>query len=214
MSAPYRDFWIIVGLTVGAVVLASASSKVTRPAVTPSQEASAPSDPPEARQTNTNADTPSVTRNTPVPEMQITAVEATVDDKVLLPVRDIDPDVRLAFDKAVSILLAELDTINGEELGDTRNGSSLSTPEELGAPTAPVSIESPPTDDSLKRTGVTTTNVNMREGPAANYLLVSTLPVGAKVAILEEEAGWLHVLEAGTGRKGWVNGRFVTDVIN
>ncbi|WP_165929906.1 SH3 domain-containing protein [Rhizobium sp. PP-CC-3G-465] len=182
--------------------------------MTPSQEASAPSDPPEARQTNTNADTPSVTRNTPVPEMQITAVEATVDDKVLLPVRDIDPDVRLAFDKAVSILLAELDTINGGELGDTRNGSSLSTPEELGAPTAPVSIESPPTDDSLKRTGVTTTNVNMREGPAANYLLVSTLPVGAKVAILEEEAGWLHVLEAGTGRKGWVNGRFVTDVIN
>ncbi len=56
--------------------------------------------------------------------------------------------------------------------------------------------------------GITTTNLNMREGPAPNYLLVDVLATGVKLIILEQENGWLQVRDQ-AGRQGWVNGTYV-----
>lgn len=67
-----------------------------------------------------------------------------------------------------------------------------------------------PSSQDVIATGVTTTNVNLREGPGPRYLLVSMLSVGAEVMVLGTEAGWLHVRVPSTGMEGYLNSRYVS----
>ncbi|MBZ7924309.1 SH3 domain-containing protein [Ensifer adhaerens] len=128
--------------------------------------------------------------------------------------RDIDAEFKSSFDTAARVALASptvqtpvpieqpvpetaLPSLQTREIQSDPKVFDLETQTPLDAGT------------STLGTGLTSTNLNMREGPAANYLLVDTLPTGAVVSILEEENGWLHVREVSSGRQGWVNGSYI-----
>lgn len=130
--------------------------------------------------------------------------------------RSIDGDIKKAFDVAMQTALA----------GNSIGTSSTTRQTESASPELPplvtkeikdrpeVVIASPldqPLDANVSgKPAKTKTNLNMREGPGPKYLLVETLPTGAVVSILEEEAGWVHIRVTETGRDGWVNPTYLT----
>lgn len=59
-------------------------------------------------------------------------------------------------------------------------------------------------------TEITLGLVNLRQGPSMNSMIIRVLNKGAKLTVLEEEAGWLYV-ELEGGMKGWV-GRSTTSM--
>jgi hypothetical protein len=61
----------------------------------------------------------------------------------------------------------------------------------------------------LEADALTTTNLNMREGPGPKYLLVEVLATATAVRILEREGDWVHVRSVPSGQQGWVNGKFL-----
>ncbi|MBD9597668.1 SH3 domain-containing protein [Ensifer sp. ENS05] len=220
MAASYRNLWIIVGMTVTATVLANMSAKTKRrsapdfevtyrePAL-PSTRTTNETQNPSATPTATSGGAEKVVANQPTSTQQASAQEF----------RDIDAEFKSSFDAAARVALAS---------------PAVRTPVPIEQPPAEVplpslqtrEIQSDPivfdlgsqtpldTGSSTLGAGLTTTNLNMREGPAANYLLVDTLATGAVVSILEEENGWLHVREISSGRQGWVNGTYIARTAN
>lgn len=62
-------------------------------------------------------------------------------------------------------------------------------------------------DTAVRTVGVTTTVLNMRDGPGTQYAVVNVLPKGAKIEILEDLGGWFDARYEGV--RGYVHGGFV-----
>lgn len=133
--------------------------------------------------------------------------------------KNIDAEFKASFDAAAQMALAipsASATDQAEQPLSDVPLPSLQTREiqaepklfDFGEETSP---NNNPTPTGLG-TGVTTTNLNLREGPAANYLLIDVLATGITLVILEQENGWFHVRDA-SGRQGWVNGTYVSRTV-
>lgn len=222
MTAPYRNFWIIIGMTAGAVVLANLSAKprtssssksspyeTARPTSTPATDLG------KAAQSSGQAQSSAGRSNSSATEApsEITPSNSQPAGREF---RSIDEDIKKAFDVAMQTALA------GNSLGT----SSTTSQAESASPELPALVTkeikdrpevviASPLDQPLDanpsgKPAKTKTNLNMREGPGPKYLLVETLPTGALVSILEEEAGWVHIRVTETGREGWVNPTYLT----
>ncbi|MDK1376473.1 MULTISPECIES: SH3 domain-containing protein [unclassified Sinorhizobium] len=220
MSASYQNFWIIVGMTVSATVLANMSAKPERTASS-SIEVSRrePTRPPNrmASQTSTSSGTPE-TNGGNVERGK--ASQTTSSGLVERQFKDINSEFKASFDAAAQIALATPPASSAdhvEQPGPDIPVPSLQMREIQSDPKIfDVEAQTSPSNDPSPTglgTGVTTTNLNMREGPAANYLLVDVLATGITLVILEQENGWLHVRD-GSGRQGWVNGSYVSRTAN
>lgn len=217
MTAPYRNFWIIIGITAGAVVLANLSAKpgtssgsksssyeTVRPTSTPATDWG------KAAQSSGQAQSSAGRSNSSAREAP-SEVSPGTSQPVGREFRSIDGDIKKAFDVAMQTALA------GNSIGSssTTSQSESANPELPALVTKeikarPEVVIAPPLEQPLDanasgKPAKTKTNLNMREGPGPKYVLVETLPTGAAVSILEEEAGWVHIRVAETGRDGWVN---------
>ncbi|MGK6316567.1 SH3 domain-containing protein [Neorhizobium sp. DT-125] len=219
MSVPYRNFWIIVGMTAAAVILANMSAKpkasrtagysggyqlsqvntstsvTTGPIETGSKRE--PVQTPASASDNETKQTPAA--QNPPPEREF---------------RSIDTDIKIAFDAAVQVALTmSPDKRSGQKKSDDDGEPSLPSletkeikviPEVATAPDVPTT-PNPPNVESAK----TTTNLNMREGPGPQYVLVETLATGVSVVVIGAEAGWVHIRLKDSGHEGWVNPRYL-----
>ncbi|MGV1926547.1 SH3 domain-containing protein [Agrobacterium tumefaciens] len=216
MSAPYRNFWIIVAMTVGATVLANISSK---PEITPSKispgsshsDGSGPSgqDQTPTPQTSPGIRTPSTTTDQK-PTALPTGMKAAEENPPVRQFRSIDNDIKQAFDTAIEAALAQ--KVGGSAASAVEAGNaalplpSLTTKEVKSTP----GIAGAPSDvQTSARVSRTTTNLNMRRRPDPNSPLIEVLPTGLVVTIVDEQAGWAEVLVKETGQNGWVNARFL-----
>ena len=217
MTAPYRNFWIIVGMTAGAVVLANISEKprTSSGSKSASYETPRPASTPSSDWGNAAQHSGSTQSSAGRSNSDATKAPSEITPSTSQPAgrefRSIDEDIKKAFDVAMQTALA----------GNSIGPSFATLPTESASPELPalvtkeikdrpeVVIASPldqPLDAAASgKPAKTRTNLNMREGPGPKYLLVETLPTGALVLILEEEAGWVHIRVAETGRDGWVN---------
>lgn len=215
MSVTYRNFWIIVGMTVSATVFAHLS---TNPKRTVSSTIEATRREPTRSSNETTNQTP-VPSKAPEPNSgdtgktnQATFTEPSAERQF----KNIDAEFKASFDVAAQLALAIPSSSTTDQIEQPIPAvplPSLQTREiqvepkvfDFGEETSPDNNASP----AELGTGVTTTNLNLREGPAANYLLVDVLATGITLVILEQENGWFHVRDA-SGRQGWVNGTYVS----
>ncbi len=217
MSAPYRNFWIIVAMTVGATVLANISSKpeVASSKISPGSsqtvgDGSSGQNQTPGPQTSARVETPFTTTDQKPPSLP-TGMKAAEEDPPARQFRSIDNDIKQAFDTAIEAALAQ--KIGGSAASAFEAGNaasplpSLTTKEVKSTP----GIAEVPSDvQTSTRSSRTTTNLNMRTRPDPNSPLIEVLPTGLVVTILNEQAGWVQVLVKQTGQNGWVNGRFLT----
>ncbi|NEJ88890.1 SH3 domain-containing protein [Rhizobium leguminosarum] len=56
---------------------------------------------------------------------------------------------------------------------------------------------------------MTTTDLNLREGPAPAFLKIETLGRGSELTVLEKQGKWWRVKSAASGAEGRINGTFV-----
>lgn len=216
MAAPYRDFWIIVGMTVAAVVFANGTSKTKSG---PSPEISDNNQPVGDRPSQ-SADSkapeisPKVVATPPAGQTSIGETKAEIEAFPNREVRNIEPDFRKAFDQAVQISLTNSPVESFGQSEDEQTAApstvpSLETKEVRSTPTVfdiqKAEPEAGPLVEIGIGTGKTTTNLNVREGPGPKYILLDTLGSGVSLVILAEENGWMHVRVSETGREGWVN---------
>ncbi|ASP83043.1 MULTISPECIES: SH3 domain-containing protein [Sinorhizobium] len=220
MAASYQNLWIIVGMTVTATVLANMSAKPKRSA-TPSYEVSHLEPNLPSAGTTSGPSNPSTiaAARTANPDKGTATAPASTPPTGVHQFRDIDVEFKSSFDMAARIALASpavQTPVPVEQPAAETALPSLQTREVRSDPNVfDLETQSPPdASSSTLGTGLTTTNLNMREGPAANYLLVDTLVAGAAVSILEQENGWLHVREVSSGRQGWVNGSYIARTAN
>jgi len=217
MSAPYRNFWIIVAMTVGATVLANISSKP--------EVASGKSSPGSS---HTGGDTSSGQNQTPGPQTSAgvqmpstmtdqkspslpTGMKAAEEDPPARQFRSIDNDIKQAFDTAIEAALAQKmggSAASAVEAGNAASPLPSLTTKEV-KPT-PGIADAPPDPQTSAKVSRTTTNLNMRKRPDPNSPLIEVLPTGLVVTIVDEQAGWVQVLVKETGQDGWVNARFLT----
>ncbi|WP_240532280.1 SH3 domain-containing protein [Agrobacterium tumefaciens] len=217
MSTPYRNFWIIVGMTAGATFLANISSKPK----TPHGENTS------ARYQNANSGSVSLgakdssaglsgdSRTTPFPTNPNNSKVA--DEQKVAPgqtsarqSRNIEEDLKMAFDVAVKSALAQ----------KIENVDSIATATDVVVPPLPSLITkdikstpqiaiAPVSDQKNVKPARTITNLNMRKAPDPTSPLIEILPTGTVVAVIKEESGWVHILVTETGRDGWVNAKFL-----
>lgn len=216
MSAPYRNFWIIVGMTAGATFLAHISSKHKTPhgenTSARYQNANSGSVSLGAKDASTGLSADSLT--TPLPTNPNNSKLA--DEQKVAPgqtsarqSRNIEEDLKLAFDVAVKSALAQ----------KIENGSIATATDAVVPPLPPLitkEIKSTPqiaiapvSDQKNAKPARTITNLNMRKSPDPTSPLIEILPTGTVVAVIMEESGWVHILVTETGRDGWVNAKFL-----
>ncbi|MHC2259029.1 SH3 domain-containing protein [Sinorhizobium meliloti] len=219
MSASYRNFWIIVGMTVSATVLANLSAKPKRAASTGFDASRSEPTLPTSRTTDQMSNSSAMPQTVEV-EKGKTSQNISPAPPVERKFKDIDAEFKASFDAAVQTALAMSSASTADQVEQpipdvpapslqTREIQSNPKIFDLGAKTLPDNDAGP----TGLGTGATTTNLNMREGPAANYLLVDVLATGTPLVILEQENGWLRVRDA-AGRQGWVNGTYVSRTSN
>ncbi|WP_234893714.1 SH3 domain-containing protein [Agrobacterium vitis] len=216
MSAPYRNFWIIVAMTVGATVLANISSKpqVASGKISPGSpqtlsNGSSGQHQTPGPQTSAGTQTPSTTidqKPTTFPTAMNTAEKG-------LPVRQfrsIDKDIKQAFDTAIEAALAQKIGVSATSAVEADDADSplppLTQKEVKSTPGIADALSDAQTSAKVSRT---TTNLNMRRRPDPNSPLIEVLSTGLVVTIVHEQAGWIEVLVKETGQKGWVNAKFL-----
>lgn len=216
MSAPYRNFWIIVGMTVGATVMANISSKpeVASSKIPPGSSHADGSGSSGQGQTPTPQTSPGVRTPATTSDQKPTALPAGMkaarEDPPARQFRSIDNDIKQAFDTAIEAALAQ--TISGSAASAVETGNaalplpSLTTKEVKPTPgIADVSSDA----QTSARVSRTTTNLNMRRGPDPSSPLIEVLSTGLVVTIVDEQGGWAQVLVKETGQNGWVNKKFL-----
>lgn len=216
MAAPYRNFWIIVGMTVAAVVLAKGTSK-TKTSISPviSNNNQSVGDRPSQSTGSGNPDTSTLLPAVQTPNGE---TKAEIESFPNREVRNIEPDFRKAFDEAVQISLAPSPVQNpslpeDEQTDGSTTVPTLETKEVRSTPPVFDIQKAEPGADPIVEVGIgtgkTITNLNVREGPGPKYVLLETLGLGVPVVILAEENGWVQVRVSETGREGWVNKTFL-----
>ncbi|MBX5157681.1 SH3 domain-containing protein [Rhizobium sp. NZLR8] len=233
MSASYKGFWIIVGMTVGAVVIANSTAKTKRSSThsgstytdatnskrvfpssspTPSEPTSAEASPPLQSSTPTIASVPA----TPSPT---STAESPSDSNSTSETRSIDADFQVAFDRAMEVALATPKAASTTEPIATPSSDAfpppLETREIVAQPkifdqsiTMQVGDETDQPD--MKDRALTTTDLNLREGPGPDYLKVETMAKGTELVVLERSGKWWRVRSMASSTEGWINGTFVT----
>jgi hypothetical protein len=216
MSAPYRNFWIIVAMTVGATVLANISSKpeVASSKISPGSSqtvgnGSSGQNQTPGPQTSARVETPSTTTDQKRPSLP-TGMKAAEEDPPARQFRSIDNDIKQAFDTAIEAALAQKISGSAASAVETGNAAlplpSLTTKEVKSTP----GIADAPSDvQTNAKVSRTTTNLNMRRRPDPDSPLIEVLPTGLIVTIVHEQAGWVQILVRETGQNGWVNARFL-----
>jgi uncharacterized protein YgiM (DUF1202 family) len=205
MSASARKPWIIVGAIAIVAIFVN---------LLPKPEASTPEKPFSGKQP-IQADTPNTTITRPASDNEAKTQTILIQSQAVnREFRDIDPDLKAAFDAAAQIALATPSySGNGwknnsePSLPTLDNREVRATPPVATAPVVPISprVPDPPNAEIAK----TITNLNMREGPGTQYVLVEKLATGVSVAVIGTEAGWAHVRVKISGREGWVNPRYL-----
>ncbi len=216
MSAPYRNFWIIVAMTVGATVLANISSKpeVASSKIPPGSshaDGSGPSgqDQTPTPQTSPGIRTPFTTTDQKSPALPA-GMKAAEEDPPVRQFRSIDNDIKQAFDAAIEAALAQKIVGSAASAVESANTASplpsLTTREVKSTP----GIAGAPSDaQTSRKVSRTTTNLNLRRRPDPSSPLIDVLPTGLVVTIVDEQAGWVQVLVKETGQNGWVNKKFL-----
>lgn len=232
MSAPYTGFWIIVGMTVGAVVIANSTAKPRGPSNT-----TASSDYPYTNRVPTPPSTtvlkPVETERPPSSSPQPTEgiaglssvinpstskTETASTSTVTAETRSIDRDFQLAFDRAMEGVVATPSPLPTDQ---TASAANVALPPPLQtreiAPAPAIFVEpavSQSVDEDEEPNGnaraLTTTDLNLRAGPGPEYSKVETMAKGSEVVILERPGKWWRVKSRMTNAEGWINGTFVT----
>lgn len=218
MFAPYRNFWIIVGMTAAAVVFAnmSAKPKASRTAGYSGEYQPGRVNDPTSVTTKpfeTASKTEPLTAPVSALDNETTRQSATAQSQPPeRKFRSIDADIRIAFDAAVQVALATpSDKGDDKKNGDDQGETSLPLLETKEIKAAPQVATAPTTPDPPNvETAKTTTNLNMREGPGPQYVLVETLATGMSVVVIGTEAGWVHIRVKDSNREGWVNPRYLS----
>lgn len=234
MSASYKGFWIIVGMTVAAVVIGNSTAKTHRSSTysgsTYSETTNAkpifpsssltPSEPTLAEPSPSplpQSISPTVT-SVPAAPSPPTAENSSGSNSTTES-RSIDPDFQAAFDRAMEVALATPKAAAAtEQTAATASDASLPSlqtreiapqPKIFDQPTAvPVGDETDELDG--KDRVLTTTDLNLREGPGPEYLKVETMAKGTELVVLERSAKWWRVRSMASNAEGWINGTFVT----
>jgi hypothetical protein len=74
-----------------------------------------------------------------------------------------------------------------------------------------VSVESTVDDEAIWF--VVSRAARLHAGPSVSSPIVHLYPVGTELKLIGYEQGWLHVLEPGTSRTGWIYERYYLDAI-
>lgn len=217
MSAPYRNFWIIVGMTASATFLANISSKPNAPRAenTSARYQNANSGSVSLGAKDASAGLSGDSGTTPLPPNPNNSKLA--DEQKVAPgqtsarqSRNIEEDLKLAFDIAVKSALAQkielVDSIATATDVVVPPLPPLSTKEIKSTPQIAIA---PVSDQKNAKPARTITNLNMRKAPDPTSPLIEILPTGTVVAVITEESGWVHILVTETGRDGWVNAKFL-----
>jgi len=232
MSAPYTGFWIIVGMTVGAVVIANSTAKPRRSSTNttsldyphtnrvptpPSKTFSKPvaaAPPPSTLPLSTEE----VAGLSLIVNPPTAKTEAASTGTLTAETRSIDGDFQLAFDRAMQGVVATPGRLPADETATAANVAlppPLQTREIAPAPAIfvqPTASQSVDEDHELNGNAraLTTTDLNLRAGPGPEYLKVETMAKGSEVVILERPGKWWRVKSKTTNAEGWINGTFVT----
>ena len=201
-AAPYRNFWIIIGMTAGAVILVNLSAKpktsstpasssygTARPTSTPAADRG------KAAQSSGNTQSSAGRSNSNASEAPSYGIPGS-SQPAAREFRSIDEDIKKAFDAAMQTALAvnSIGSLPASSQIETESPQlpALVTKEIRNRPDVAVAPPAGQLVDTSAdgKPAKTKTNLNMREGPGPKYLLLETLPTGALVSILEEEAGW------------------------
>ncbi|NTH55352.1 SH3 domain-containing protein [Agrobacterium rhizogenes] len=222
MSTPYKHFWIIVVMTAGAVIMANISAK--RSALPGNQAGSfseqakpvgLPENPkrPTIPTTKTESTSiASVSTSNSIQQPQESQTPETTKEY-----RAIDIDIKRAFDQVVAT------TTRPDVTSPTVDAPTIEKPVAAKAPPletrelspSPKIFEQATTPTAGGTAGMpeadalTTTNLNMREGPSPKYLLVEVLATATPVRVFERQGDWVHVRSVPSGQQGWVNGKFL-----
>lgn len=216
MSAPYRNFWTIVAMTVGATVLANISSKpeVASSKISPGSsqtvgDSSSGQDQTPGPQTSARVETPSTTTDQKPPSLP-TVMKVAEEDPPPRQFRSIDNDIKQAFDTAIEAALAQKIGGVAASANDANNSASpLPTLTTKEVKSTPKVAEAPLDANTSARVAQTITNLNMRTRPDSSSPLIEVLTTGLVVTIVDEQAGWVQVLVKETGQNGWVNAKFL-----
>ncbi|WP_296067478.1 SH3 domain-containing protein [uncultured Agrobacterium sp.] len=216
MSAPYRNFWIIVAMTVSATVLANLSSKpeVVSGRISPGSpqtgiDGSSGQHQIQSSQTSGGTQWPSTTTDQKLTALP-TGMKAAEEEPPQRQFRSIDNDVKQAFDIAIEAALAQKIGGVAASANDANNSASpLPTLTTKEVKSTPKVAEVPLDANTSARVAQTITNLNMRTRPDPRSPLIEVLATGLVVTIVDEQAGWVHILVKETGQNGWVNAKFL-----
>lgn len=218
MSAPYRNFWIIVAMTVGATVMANISSQpeVASGKISPGSSQTgidglSDQQQIQSRQASAGTQSPSPSTTTDQkPTALSNGMQGAEDGPPVRLFRSIDNDVKKAFDIAIEAALAQKMGGVTASPNDTNNSASpLPTLTTKEVKSTPKVADAPSDANTSARVARTTTNLNMRTRPDSSSPLIEVLTTGLVVTIVDEQAGWVQVLVKETGQKGWVNAKFL-----
>ena len=209
-------------MTFGAVILAnvSAKPKTSSGSISSSYESVRPTSPPATDRGKAAQHSGSTQSSAGRSDADATETPSEVIPSTSQPAgrefRSIDEDIKKAFDVAMQTALADNSIGHSSTTRQTESVSpelpALVTKEINDRPEVVIAypLDQPLDANASGKPAKTKTNLNMREGPGPKYLLVETLPTGALVSILEEEAGWVHIRVTESGRDGWVNPTYLT----
>jgi len=219
MATSYQGFWLIVGMTAAAVVIANiTSTEQPRPnssiSSTKSNEVSSPV---VTSQRPASIDPPGATPGRTVPPTLIPGASTFTDTTQVAVIRSIDEDIRVAFEAATKVALAvphskpvemiEEGSRPTDELSPLETKEVSSTPKVFDQPAVSVGKEDLPREEVR-----TATDLNLREGPDAAYVKIETLTNGTNLLVLEKNGKWWRVKSTTSGAEGWINGTFVRPV--
>ncbi|UWU12794.1 SH3 domain-containing protein [Rhizobium sullae] len=218
-------------MTVGAVVIAQStakprhSSNFGRSGYSESGSAKSvfpSSSSPQSSTTASTPITPEPTGTTLSPSASQPEENLSVSadpSKSAVETRSIEPDFQAAFDKAMEISLAVPPAVKTQILNEPASSSEPFLPplERKEVSSSPRIFDEPPPVASSDENNipasvepfVTTTDLNLREGPAPAYLKIETLGKGSGLTVLERQGKWWRVKSAASGAEGWINGTFV-----
>jgi len=234
MSASYKGFWIIVGMTVAAVVIANSTAKPRRfSTYSGSTYSESTNAKPVFPSSSLTPSEPTLAEPSPSPMPQSTSptvasvpagpspstTESSSGSNSTTETRSIDADFQVAFDRAMEVALAtpKADATTEATAASASDASPppLETREIAPQPkifeqpnAVPVGDETDEPD--RKDRALTTTNLNLREGPGPDYLKVETMAKGTELVVLERSGKWWRVRSIASSAEGWINGTFVT----
>jgi uncharacterized protein YgiM (DUF1202 family) len=133
--------------------------------------------------------------------------------------RSIDPDFQAAFDRAMEVALATPTAASSpipvaepsvDQSPPPLDTKEIALPPKIFVEPAPANFGDEGDQSASADRVVTTTDLNLREGPGPSYLKVETLTKGSELLVLERQGKWCRVRSTASNAEGWINATFVT----